>query len=344
MKVIVKLFVFLIGVAMICWGGLLIALGFVGETATARDVQVRRTGGDRGDSSPNRYSYSISYEFVTKAGNVQTGHSQGIGDSISVKTPKRICYLPAYPFLNAPEGDCGVGGYSLIMVGIGGVVLWSFTRKARSGAPRRKVKSRGKSSGAAKTIAPIESGSPDRSKAAGEWLSKYRRHSRIYAWGFFIVVVIGIGIAVRVGLEEWGTEWFAATGFAALVTWLLAIYSRREAESSWSGVVASKEIQERRDTRDPDGNTTRTSYVVFVETDRGKRKKIRVNPSVFDSYREGARVRKFAGLAFALPEEMDGDTALCPVCGRLLEGATETCSSCRAPVFRFEDFEAAFRS
>lgn len=335
MNRVLKFFVFLIGVLMIGWGGMLLALGFVGDAASARNVNTRRVGGERNESAPNQYTYSIDYEFVTKAGEVESGHAQGIGNSYSVKTPSKIRYLAAFPKINAPEDDCGIAVYPLVLLGAGSLILWSFGRRKKRVAGKAVSKSaRARTGARAKVARPAAN-----ALAAKDWLRKYRRDARRYAWIFFVGVVVVIGILVRVGLEEWSSEWFYATGFAALVTWILAMYSRRQAESSWAGVVSSKEVKETRDSRSSDMNTTRISYLVHVETDRGKRKKIRVSPTVFDSYREGGRVQKIAGLNFPLPEEVDEETAICPVCGNLLSGASEQCPSCRAPVFSLAEFE-----
>ena len=86
-------------------------------------------------------------------------------------------------------------------------------------------------------------------------------------------MVIVIGIIVRLGLDDWNQDWFYSTGFAVVIMWILAIFSRRKAEFSWQGVVSSKEIISKTYGINHDTNATRFSYLIHVKTDAGKRKK-----------------------------------------------------------------------
>ncbi len=330
MNRLIKGVVVLIGVLALAWGGALVVLGVAGDSATPRNVQARRTGGERDEATPNRYTYSIGYEFVTRDGTVVPGHAQAIGSSTSVKTPRKILYLASLPWINAPEDHCGLNIYPASLLAVGGLLTWPLVRRRRKApAPRRARPSRRRAD-----APPEPSTPPADAEAALSWLRRYRRNSRRYAWLFFAVVVIGIGTLIRVELETFNREWFLATGFAAAVTWILAMWSRRVAESSWEGVVASREIREVRGTRGSD-DTPRIQHLIHVRTDRGKHHKIRVGAALFDAYPEGAGVRKVAGLSFPLSDAVDADTAFCPVCGNLLRGATTQCPSCRAPIFDF---------
>jgi hypothetical protein len=51
MKAIGRLLVFLIALAALGWGGALVVLGFAGQSAAPRNVQVRRTGGERDEAT-----------------------------------------------------------------------------------------------------------------------------------------------------------------------------------------------------------------------------------------------------------------------------------------------------
>ncbi len=326
--------VLLAGTLAFAWGGALMVLGFAGESAAPRNVQVRRTGGERDEATPNRYTYSIGYEFVTRDGEVVSGHAQAIGTSTSVTTPRRIRYFAALPRVNAPEDHCGVAVYPLALLGIGALVFWSILGRRRKKMPARDRRAPPRRNAGTPAEPP---GPPADAEAARAWLRRYRINSRLYAWSFVAVVVVGIGTLVRIELEAFDREWFLATGFAALITWILAMWSRRVAESSWDGIVSSREIREVRGTRGADANTTQVRYIIHVQTDRGKHHKIRVGAPLFDAYPEGAAVRKIAGLSFPLSDAVDEATAFCPVCGNLLGGATGRCPSCRAPIFDFAD-------
>lgn len=326
--------VLLVGLIAFVWGGALMVLGFAGESATPRHVQVRRTGGERDEATPNRYTYSIGYEFVTRDGAVVSGQAQAIGNSVSVTTPRRIRYLAALPRVNAPEDHCGFAVYPLALLGIGALLFWSILGRRRKKTPTRSRPASTRRKAGAPAEAPASRVDPE---AARAWLRRYRINSRRYAWGFVAVVVVGIGTLIRIELEVFDRDWFLATGFAALVTWILAMGSRRAAESSWDGVVSSREIREVGDARGSGTATAQVRHIIHVRTDRGKHRKIRVGAALFDAYPEGAAVRKIAGLSFPLSDAVDATTAFCPVCGNLLRGATGTCPSCRAPVFDFAD-------
>jgi hypothetical protein len=254
---------------------------------------------------------------------------------MSVKTPRRICYFAAMPRINAPEDHCGIAVYPLALLGIGALIFWSILgRRKKSGPKSQPARARRKADAPPPLPQP-----PADATAIRAWLRKYRNHSRLYAWTFCAVVVVGIGTLIRVELEAFDREWFMATGFAAGLTWILAWWSRREAESSWDGVVSSREIREVKDTRSGKANTLQVRHIIHVQTDRGKHHKIRVGADLFDAYPEGARVRKIAGLSFPLSDAVDETTAFCPVCGNLIRGATGKCPSCRAPLFNFADLE-----
>lgn len=325
--------ILVVGILALAWGGALIVLGFVGESATPRNVQARRTGGERDEATPNRYTYAIGYEFVTRDGTVVSGHAQAVGSSTSVETPRRIRYLASIPRINAPEDHCGIALYPLALLAIGGLFFWLVARgqnKPRTARPPPRARRKAGAS-------PEPASPPADVEAARAWLRRYRINSRRYAWSFFAVVVVGIGTLIRIELEAFDRDWFLATGFAAVVTWILAMWSRRVAESSWEGVVASREIREVRGARGSDADTPRIQHIIHVQTDRGRHHKIRVGAALFDAYPEGAGVRKIAGLSFPLSNAVDADTAFCPVCGNLLRGATAQCPSCRAPIFNCAD-------
>ena len=145
-------------------------------------------------------------------------------------------------------------------------------------------------------------------------------------------MAIVIGIIVRLGLGDWNQDWFYATGFAVIIMWILTIFSRRKAESSWQGVVSSKEIITKTDNRNQEMNATQYSYVIHIKTDAGKYKKVRVTSGLFDCYHEGSRVIKLSGLSFPITDDLDETKAFCPVCGNLLNGSSNQCPSCLAPV------------
>ena len=329
MNALLKIVVGLVGLMLVFWAAVLLGLGFAGETVAAQNVQTRRSGGERDDGAPNRYTYSVSYEFVTKAGDRVEGRTQLIGTSIGPGAlPRRVNYFASWPFLNAPEEQCGVGGHSLVLGGAGGLVLWGLLRGGK-GRSRKRGSARG---GRRKATRGGKGAAAPLAESAEAWLRRYRRNARRYAWFFFVVVVVGIGTLVRLEFDGWEADWFYATGFAALVTWVLAWRTRAAAESSWEGVVSGKRIKEVR--RSSSSGDSSWSHIVDFEKNSGRRFRLRVGAELFGVYEEGMEVEKVAGLLYPIPVGNGGAVPFCPVCGGLMEASAESCPRCRAPAFR----------
>ncbi len=91
---------FLIGTAFILYGLVMPLLPYAGERAAAEITTVRRELGDRQDPLPNRYSWSVGYEFTLPDGTVVHGNTKVIGSSFSAGTPgpPSRTNLPALPW------------------------------------------------------------------------------------------------------------------------------------------------------------------------------------------------------------------------------------------------------
>jgi hypothetical protein len=322
----------LVGAGMVAWGGVLISLEYLGASAIPYEVTARRQGGDRGDVQLNRYNWSIHYEFTTPGGETFSGNATAIGSDHAVQRPTLIRYLPAAPYINAPADQTGLGLMPLVLITLGLVVVWALLRRRkpdiRESRKRRKAPRTGRAPAA--QAPAIVAADP------AEWLARYRRNARLYAWGFFAVVVVGIAVVIRLSLDDWGTDWLYSTGFAALVTAALAFHSRRSAESAWVGTVENKTVIERR--RDgADGGMRQPGYRVVFRTREGRKRKVRVSGDLFRRYREGAEYRKVAGLNYPLATGPDADPGFCPLCGADYAAGADQCGQCRAPVLRLGD-------
>lgn len=62
-KLLPRIFITLLGAALILWGAGKIALGIIGKPEKAVITHIRREGGERTDVKPGRYTYNISYTF-----------------------------------------------------------------------------------------------------------------------------------------------------------------------------------------------------------------------------------------------------------------------------------------
>lgn len=106
-KLIPRILLTLLGVAMILWaiGGL--ALGLFGEHASAVVTHTRREGGERDEVVPNRYTYNISYTFTLPDGSKVDGFTKKVWDALYLKADGTgriaVRYFKAMPYINAPE-------------------------------------------------------------------------------------------------------------------------------------------------------------------------------------------------------------------------------------------------
>lgn len=166
-----------------------------------------------------------------------------------------------------------------------------------------------------------------------EWIALYQRDSKLYAWGFFIFlhpVVFGI---IWWSMGELNKDVFLSLGFFSLVTFILAVFTRRKAKSSWSGMVTEKGIRQRRVRRDDSApDRIETYYEVVVSTGRGKSKKIRCNPTYFEYIKEGDVLVKVPGYDWPEKVQYDADHRICIVCGNILDATDGNCPRCRGPV------------
>ena len=123
------IFVIFIAVMLIIMGLVQVLLGLVGELDTAVITNIRRQGGERNDSIPNRYNYSISYSFTLPDGKKAYGYTTKIGDSVYIKVSNSnistlpVRYLKALPLINAPDSNAGIRAGNFILVGTGILII-----------------------------------------------------------------------------------------------------------------------------------------------------------------------------------------------------------------------------
>jgi len=118
-----------IAVMLILFGLLHVSLGFIGEKDTAFITNIRRQGGERNESVPNRYTYAVSYSFTLPDGKEIDGFTYKIGNSVYVKVSKSnmstvpVRYLKVMPQINALESDAGLRAGNLIIIVTGILII-----------------------------------------------------------------------------------------------------------------------------------------------------------------------------------------------------------------------------
>ena len=118
-----RVVVFVVGLLLTFYGTVIPLLPFIGARASGEITVIRRELGDRQDPRPNRYSYSVGYEFPLPDGRIIAGNTKTIGSATSagMSTGRSgVYYLPALPYVNALEKDAtfDFGKIALLAAGI----------------------------------------------------------------------------------------------------------------------------------------------------------------------------------------------------------------------------------
>jgi hypothetical protein len=144
-KLLPLILITLLGLALIVMGTSRIMLGFAGERASGIVTSIRREGGDRDEAVPNRYSYSVGYEFVLDDGTIIPGNTKVIGSATGTGIPAGpmpVRYFKVCPYINALETDVGFSIGSLILIATGILLIAVALRIRRGGAAKEKLKTK----------------------------------------------------------------------------------------------------------------------------------------------------------------------------------------------------------
>ncbi len=170
---------------------------------------------------------------------------------------------------------------------------------------------------------------PEQTRA---WVQTYGRNSRIYAWGFFFLVLPIIFGIIWWDLGEINDDLLYAFGFFMLVFFPLALGTRRAATRSWVGVVEdmyTKEVRVRRGENLPDEFVTH--FKAVVRTQRGKKLTLDLSARHFHYFAPGDRIFKISGLDWPEKATLNRDERICLACGNLYPPGTGQCPRCGAP-------------
>jgi len=135
-------FLRLLGAALLLWGLSMPMLGLFGAETDATVIHIRRQGGERGEALPNRYTFIVSYRFVTRDGRSVESSTQMIGDFANIPAlrsaqPLKVRYLPISPRLNSLSVQARPNIEHLLVAAVGWVLmigLWRGKTKHRNDA------------------------------------------------------------------------------------------------------------------------------------------------------------------------------------------------------------------
>ena len=128
-----------LGCLLVLWSVGLPLLGLVGERTLGQIITVRRQGGERDESIPNRYAYAIGFQFTLPDGQVIFGSSTRVGNSWQVYglpdvAAAPIRYLRAAPMISALEADTRPSWEQAVVLAVGWVLIF----RHRLGRQERK--------------------------------------------------------------------------------------------------------------------------------------------------------------------------------------------------------------
>lgn len=135
-KLLPRIFITLLGVALILWAAVSLALALFGEPATAVITSIRREGGERVETVPNRYTYNISYTFNLPDGKTVDGFTKKIGGGVYLKSDGTgriaVRYLKAMPHINAPEEKMPFSLKQLVLTSAGSFLIIQINRQRKA--------------------------------------------------------------------------------------------------------------------------------------------------------------------------------------------------------------------
>jgi len=141
---VTRLFISLIGIALVLWSVGTVVLGLVGAETTAVITAIRRQGGQRNETIPNRYTYVVSYTFETPDGRRLDGFTYRIGNAVYVKATGNstapVRYLTAYPGVNALAADTWPSLGKAVLLLAGGFLVYVMNLPHRR---KRRAKGKG---------------------------------------------------------------------------------------------------------------------------------------------------------------------------------------------------------
>jgi len=115
-----------VGVMLMLYAAVFSLLPLIGERTAGEVTVVRRELGESGGPIPNRYLFSIGYEFRLPDGRTVGGTTKRIGNAYSAgisKGPAIVCFLRGFPYVSALDADAGPSWGKALMASVGGFLL-----------------------------------------------------------------------------------------------------------------------------------------------------------------------------------------------------------------------------
>jgi len=137
----ITLFLLLLGGLLVCYALLGPALQLFGASTIGSVTEIRRQGGDRGETIRNRYNFGVGFHFFLPDGKRVEGATTVVGSSFSAgiaKGPARVLYFPFLPYINSLEQQTHLSLHSIILLGVGCLLIYLGITNPLNTKKRRK--------------------------------------------------------------------------------------------------------------------------------------------------------------------------------------------------------------
>lgn len=140
-KILINLLLVFIGIVLLLYGAMMPLLSAIGIRTQGEITVIRREDGERDEAVPNRYSYSVGYEFALDDGTIICGNTKVIGNAYSAGISKGVApvrYLKVFPYINALEADTEFSIGTIILLVAGAFLIVFVIRAGTKVRPKER--------------------------------------------------------------------------------------------------------------------------------------------------------------------------------------------------------------
>ena len=129
-----RLLISFIGLIMILYSLFLVSIGLLGTNTFGTITSYTRIMGERDEIIPNRYTYSLGYQFFVEE-KVYGGSSTVIGSPLFIEPDGNsfveIMYIEKIPNLNALKTDTSIDIGKFVLIVLGFILIYVMNTKLK---------------------------------------------------------------------------------------------------------------------------------------------------------------------------------------------------------------------
>lgn len=352
---VMRIVITLLGIAFILQAAGSLTLGLIGERTTGVITHIRRELGERNETTPNRYTYIISYSFKTHDGQVVKDSTRHIGGAVYVKASGAqtiaVRYLKNYPVFNTIEKDAQFSWGKVALLATG-VFLILVMNRPRKQSKTLKQQFRDKSSvpshannhqNGMSVGGSMGFSSKINDPAFARYIKNTTRWSYLFSSILAVIAVVSFYIYGETSREMSNPEaLYIGMGIGSMFVAIATLQMLdRKRNRTWDGVVADKQIEQKQRKKNYGNHDyswqTVTLYTVVIRRDDGKMHTIKVenDETLYNYYQIGDRVRHHKGLNSLEKYDKSNDAIVfCNACASLNDIQDDYCFRCKCPLLK----------